>query len=323
MQIAPMEFAEVQKFRFNADVQASDGEAGKVVSVVADPGRRAVTHVGVRVGALFGKTYYVPLNLISAADDNTVTVSVPLDDITKLTGKPSGTELTGGTHVSAGGKSLGHLVQLTINRETQVLRHLVVDRLGREHLVNAAMITDLTPRQIIVDLGGLQPGRLTPYRSDADLRQAVYDTLYDYYRLRIDLPGIEVHAIDGVVWLRGHVSSDVNRRIVEDLLQGLPGMSELHNELFADNQLAAAVSLAIAHDPRTASQRIGVYPRLGAVSLRGVVQTPMASAAAVEIARTIPGVKDVLNELRINPRLTTLPDLAAVTNREDMVPGGT
>ena len=73
MQLPPMAFAEVQKFRFNAVVQASDGEAGKVVSVVADPERRAVTYAGVRVGALFGKTYYVPLNLVSDAHpDNLV-----------------------------------------------------------------------------------------------------------------------------------------------------------------------------------------------------------------------------------------------------------
>lgn len=323
MQLPQSEFAAVQKFRFEADVEASDGIAGKLRWVIADPATHAVTFDGIKPG-IFGPTYDVPIHLVTAADDNRVTVSVPLDEIKKFGTRPPGAQLDRSTHVAtSGGKTLGKLVQLTINQETGALRHLVVDRaLHGETLVNAGLITDLSAKQIIVNLGALQPGQLTPYRPDAELRDEVYSRIYDYARMRPDLPGITIHAIDGVVWLKGWVSSDVNRRIIQDLLENITGMAELHNELVADNQLAAAVSLALGRDPRTAAQRIGVYPKLGEVHLRGIVQSPQVAGAATDIAGTIPGVKSVVNEMRINPQFTNIPDLAAVTNAEDLIPGG-
>ncbi len=323
MQLPDTEFAAVQKFRFEADVEASDGIAGKLRWAVADPATRTLTFVGVKP-AIFGPTYDVPIHLVVAADDNRVTVSVPLDEIKKFGTRPAGAQLDRSTHImTTGGKTLGKLVQLTINQETGVLRHLVVDRaLHGEVLVNAGMVADLSAKQLTVNLGALQPSQLTPYRPDAELRDEVFSRIYDYARMRPDLPGITIHAIDGVVWLKGWVSSDVNRRIIQDLLENITGMAELHNELVADNQLAAAVSLALGHDPRTATQRIGVYPKLGEVHLRGIVQSPQVSAAATGIAGAVAGVKSVVNELRINPQLTNIPDLAAVTNAEDLIPGG-
>ncbi|MFI5271746.1 MAG: BON domain-containing protein [Ktedonobacterales bacterium] len=322
MQLPPSEFAEVQKFRFDAEVEASDGVAGKLNWVVADPATRVITFVGIKPG-LFGMTYDVPVRFVSAADDQTVTLSIALDEIKQYGTRPPGAQLNRSTHVAtSNNKHLGRLLQLTINRQTAALRHLVVERLGRESLVNAGFITTVSAKQISVNLGNLQPGQLTPYRSDANLRDEVQQRLFDYARLRPDLSGITIHAIDGAVWLKGHVSSDVNRRMIDDLLEHVTGLSELHNELLADNQLAAAVSYALSYDPRTAGQRIGVYPRLGSVFLRGVVQSPAASTAATEIATKIPGVEGVTNEMRVNPQFTNVPDLAAVTNMEDLVPGG-
>src|SRR5262249_33297455 len=153
-----------------------------------------------------------------------------------------------------------------------------------------------------INLGSLPPSRLTAYRDDAALRQEALDAIYDYWLLRVDMPGFEVHAIDGVIWLRGHVASDLNRRLVADQLVGIPGLAEVHNDLIADTALAAAVSMAVAHDPRTASERIGVYPRLGTISLRGNVRSAAVRQAAFQVAAAVPGVKEVVNELRINPQ---------------------
>jgi len=100
------------------------------------------------------------------------------------------------------------------------------------------------------------------------------------------------------------------------------GIDELHNELISDQGLAAAVSLALAHDPRTAHELIGVYPRLGHIFLRGRVHTEAARTAAGEIARTVPSVIDLHNDLIVNPRANEIPELASVTNNEDLVPGG-
>ncbi|HKS70069.1 MAG TPA: hypothetical protein VJQ45_06595, partial [Ktedonobacterales bacterium] len=89
MQLPATEFAAVQKFRFDADVEASDGIAGKLQWVIADPAKRTLTFAGVKPG-IFGPTYDVPTRLVTAADDNRVTVSIPLDEIKKFGTRPPG-----------------------------------------------------------------------------------------------------------------------------------------------------------------------------------------------------------------------------------------
>ncbi len=321
MQTAVTEFAEVFKFRFDAQVEASDGEAGKLVKVFVQSQQRTVSHVGIQVGLVFGKTYYLPIDLVSKASSDVVTISITLDEIEKLVIKPDGTELSRSTGMMAAGKRIGQLTQLTISQETRRLRHLVIQRGSREILVPASAVSNLNARQISVDLEGTPASQLTVYRPDEQLHQAVHDAIYDYPRLRVELAGITIHAVDGVVWLRGYVSSDLNRRMVEDQLQNIPGLAELHNELIADSELAASVSMALAHDPRTAREHIGVYPKFGDVHLRGKVTTSEARQSAGIIAAKVPGVKHVANELWIDPNAEVVPVLAGITNEEDKVPG--
>jgi hypothetical protein len=117
-----------------------------------------------------------------------------------------------------------------------------------------------------------QLGRLPPYRSDEELRQEVFDKLYDTASLRVDLPGIEIHPIDETTWLQGYVSNNGMRRLAPEEIQGITVLSAVHNELVSGDTLAAAVSAALAHDPRTAvaGQYIGVYINLHARKLSGL-----------------------------------------------------
>jgi osmotically-inducible protein OsmY len=338
-----MEFADVRKFRFGASVEASDGVAGKVECVVADAGQRTITAVGVKLGFFSRKVHFVPIHMVAAGSAATVTLSIPLDEIAKAPASagvapsggpqapsggpqaPSGGPhllLNGATSVSAGGRSLGHLAQLTIHAETGALRHVVVERLGREVLVPAPLITALAAKQITVDLSAVRANQLTAYRDDEELQQEATDAIYDYVPLRVDMPGFRVHAIDGVIWLRGHVSSDLNRRLIADQLVNLAGLAEVHNDLIADTDLAAAVSMALARDPRTSAEHVGVYPRLGTVYLRGAVHSAAARQAAQQVASAVPGVERVMGELHVDSRATLVPTLASVTDQEDVVPGG-
>ena len=189
-------------------------------------------------------------------------------------------------------------------------------------LFPASVVTDITTRGDVPSVGGATPERLARVRADDALRQDVYHRLRDCPLVRLELPGIAIHARDGVVWLRGHVSSDGKRRRTDEVVRGLQGLLQLRNELVTDTALAAAVAMALAYDPRTAREHIGVYPRLGVMRLRGVVRTATAQASAWEIAAAVPLVKQVINELRVDPAADVLPDLAGVTNNYDLVPDG-
>jgi BON domain len=118
------------------------------------------------------------------------------------------------------------------------------------------------------------------------------------------------------------VSSDLNTRLAEEQLQGIDGLAAIHNELITDTDLAAAIAAALARDPRTREQHIGVYPKLGDVYLRGVVRTPEAREAAGQIADAVPGAEKVINDLVVRPDADVVPTLASVTGQEDLVPGG-
>lgn len=325
MQKAPTEFAAVWKFRFGAPVETGDGELGAVASLAVDSARRAATHLGVKLGfGPFGKTFLVPLAAVTDATPASVNLSLARADIEKKDAVvPAAPALSGKTRVLRGGKSPTHLTQITVNRETLALRHLVVDStFGVETLVAVTDIAQLDARQIILDVDQVGAPPLIPYRPDEEIEAEVRQAIEGYPRLRIDLGGIKIHAIDGVVWLKGNVSSDLNRRLVQDQLSNIRGMAELHNELVSDTDLAAAVSSALAGDPRTASERIGVYPELGIVYLRGYAHTTAARDDAGQIATGISGAKTIMNQLTVNPDAAWIPVLAGVTNEEDKVPGG-
>jgi osmotically-inducible protein OsmY len=318
-------FAPVSKYRFGATVHTADGELGSLAYVVVDTASRAVTAIGVKLG-LFGGEHLMPVGQVIEATPEDIRLALTREQVEQIKEKPAGPGLTilkGGTTVTLNGKRLGRLTQLTTNRETQVLRHLVVDRLGGEVLVSGRAITGIEGQLIAVALPGVRPDQLMPYRADDELHEEIREAIEEIPQLRVDLPGMDIRALDGVVWLRGHVASDLARRYMEERVQGIRGIDELHNELISDSQLAAAVSAALARDTRTLSEYgIGVYPRLGEVFLRGRVRSEAAREAAAQIARVVPGVKGLHNELGIDPSIEGIPEMAGVTNTEDLVPGG-
>ena len=327
MQQSATEFVPVSKYRFGAPVLTSDGEEGSLDSLIVDAPIHAIMGMRVRFG-LFGRELYtLPIAVIRHANPDRVELGATLDDLKRDYGQATAVMLlTSHTQVMAGNKSVGKLAQVTVNRATQALRHLVVRGLRGESLVSARGISAIEGRRIV--LGAEKSANasampvLTPYRPDEEIREEVREAIYDYARLRVDLPGIAIRVIDGVLWLQGHVSSDLNKRLVSDQIVNIRGLSEIHNDLIADNDLAADVAMALAKDPRTAQGNIGVYPALGHINLRGRVRTPEARTAAYEVTRSVPGVEDIENALIVDPNAEVIPVLAGVTNQEDRVPGG-
>jgi osmotically-inducible protein OsmY len=259
---------------------------------------------------------------VAEATPDNIRLCLTRADIEQCKDQPGEPVLTGRAGVTLNGKRLGRLVQLTSNHATHTLRHLVVDRLGGEVLGPASAISAIELRQVELSIPDGAAAQLTPYRPDEELREEIRLAIEEVPRLRVDLPGMDIHVIDGVVWLRGHCASDLSRRLTWERVEGIRGIGELYNELISDQALAAAVSSALAHDARTARERIGVYPRLGHVFLRGRVRSEGARVAAGEIARMAPDVIDAHTVLIVDPQVSEIPELASVTNNEDLVPGG-
>ncbi|HEY7781303.1 MAG TPA: BON domain-containing protein [Ktedonobacterales bacterium] len=323
---APTEFAEVIRFRFGGPVSASDGAVGRLTYVLSDPTARVITHVAVRLSGFPPKTYNLPVELVQDAQARGITLTMPLAEIArKAEPAPSGTvQISGATTVFSDSTRLGSLVQASAHRETGALWRLVVQRgfLSGEKLVPVDTAISVETRRLVVHLPADQLKNLTGYRDDAALIQEARDAIFNYPRLRIDLRGIQVLAADGELWLCGHISSDLNKRAAEDQVRDIQGVATVHNELVADTDLASDVANALAADPRTQGQYIGVYPDLGVVTLRGAVNGTAARDVATSTADAVPGVERVINELAVRPDATVLPNLASVTSDVERVPGG-
>lgn len=321
-----MEFAEVVKYRFGAPVTASDGPSGYVTHVIVDPDGRLVTHVGVKLTRFGGHAYNIPTELVSDAHARGTVLAITRADIPQKAQQVSSSlaRWDASTVLLAGGKTIGRLAQLTVRSDTHALRHLVVDRglAGGEVLINGASVAEISSKQIAVTLNDAQMKALVAYRPDSDLEREANEALYNYPRLRVDIGGMRVRAIDGTIYLQGHISSDLNSRIAADQLVGIAGLGEVKNELITDTDLAAEVAAALSQDPRTQGQHIGVYPNLGTIYLRGVVDAPTAREAAESVAGAVAGVKMIRNELAVRPDAGVVPVLSAVTSREEQVPGG-
>ncbi|MGH2504491.1 MAG: BON domain-containing protein [Ktedonobacterales bacterium] len=315
-------FAPVIKFRFGADVRDAEGAGATLTSVVIHAESHAIVGLGMRFGRL-SRPVYALVDAVSAATLRSIELNITRAEIEKDGLQLEGVKLSGGT-VSQSGKRLGKLALLSFNADTRALWRLVIDRgLGGEVVISASAVDQITASGITLTTPTGGSGvTLTPYRPDQELREDAIKAIEDYSRLRVDMEGINVTATDGIVWLRGFVSSDLNRRLMGDLVSQIHGLGELHNELITDPQLAGVISRALAHDPRTAEERIGVYPTLGRVKLRGAVRTAAAREAAEQIARSASGVGEVSNELHVSADANVLPVLAGVTNTEDDVPGG-
>lgn len=323
MQTSATEYAAVSKYRFGATVLTDDGEEGSLDSLIVDPQKHTIVGMRVRFG-LFGRELYSPtMDVVRHATPERVELHATREDLVRnFSTVKADILLSSKTQVMAGNKSVGKLVQVTVTRDSQVLRHLVVRNPRSESLVSAARIATIDGRHIKVEAAKEGASVLTTYRPDEELHEEIHSAIYDYPRLRVDIPGIGIRVIDGVVWLQGHVASDLNKRLVQDQLLNIRGLAEIHNELISDTDLAGVVASALSHDARTAREQIGVYPSLGTIHLRGRVRTEDARAAAYTIARGVQGVRDVENALVIDPHAEVIPILAGVTNDVDHVPGG-
>ena len=310
--------AEVIKFRFGTVVVASDGEAGTVSHVVVQPGTQAFMAVGVKLPG--GTTATVSLDRVIDATSEAVHVTVTREALLQTLVKTTiqGSLLSNKTNVTNAGKSLGTLTQVSVTVATAAIRTIGIRQgLSGEIIIAGKQITSMSDDGRTIDT----VGQTLPYIADIDLYDEVHSRLGSYPRLHIDIRAVNIRVIDGELWITGHVSSTLNRRIIADLLVGTKGLTIVDNALVSDVELAVKIAQALSKDSRTHGQHIGVYPTLGKVYLRGLTSTTEASQAAIQIAQATAGTASVIGELAVS-NAQFIPLLAPVTGNEDVIPGG-
>lgn len=136
-------------------------------------------------------------------------------------------------------------------------------------------------------------------RAEKKLYTQVRRVLWDYEPLRASHAEIYIDVEGDHIKLRGRVRTLPQKLIASVLVERMPDVSSVSNELIADPEVVRAVADALAQDERTAAYVIRVDSRHGVVSLRGQVPSEAIQATATEIASHIPTVQSIRNQLTI------------------------
>ena len=120
---------------------------------------------------------------------------------------------------------------------------------------------------------------------------------------------VSVDTRKGVVNLRGKVDSDEAKTAAAEVAKKIEGVQSVKNDLqvvapmvrkavdASDKDIAKAVESRLSKDMQL--NKVDVRADGGVVTLTGEVPSITASAKASEMARNIPGVKSVKNELTV------------------------
>lgn len=145
------------------------------------------------------------------------------------------------------------------------------------------------------------------FQSDADLQSEITNKALNKSKLK----NVRVSLHDGVATLTGSVEvydqkEEADKRVHR--IRGVKGVLnniEVNGPQVADKELQQRLVKAISYDRvgygTTAFNAIAVNVQNGAVTLTGHAYGPVDADSAVAIAANTPGVKDVINEIQIDP----------------------
>jgi osmotically-inducible protein OsmY len=146
----------------------------------------------------------------------------------------------------------------------------------------------------------VQEAVLPMAEADVDLWEDVHEALLLAEPTTVS--AIQVGVEDGVVVLEGVVRTEVARQLAPVVVSTVPGVKRVISRLTSDTEIQIRVASAIMADRRfQRSKPIQVESFLGNVRLRGRVPSAEHKILAEQIARQVPGVKDVINELTVGP----------------------
>jgi osmotically-inducible protein OsmY len=144
---------------------------------------------------------------------------------------------------------------------------------------------------------------------DASIADKVDTVLWkDDVLRKTDYLEIDVHVKDRVVYLNGYVNGAMNLQLVEDAVGTVQGILDVKNRLYQDDKLLSEVSAALGRIEGVYGNKFSTGVRHGVVVLNGEVSGPTERFLAENCAAGIPGVRGVINYLRIRGKVLDAED---------------
>jgi len=152
------------------------------------------------------------------------------------------------------------------------------------------------------------------YIDDKSLRLRVHTALSDNPDYKFE--GVAVAVFKGTVQLSGFVDLTAQRTQAGDIVKGVPGVRDVANSITVKDQsertagesvddktLTASVRTALDNNPDYKYEEVGVTTYRDTVQLSGFVNTADQKAKAGEMAKGVPGVKDVVNNISVKDKM--------------------
>ena len=149
--------------------------------------------------------------------------------------------------------------------------------------------------------------------TDKDLKQHVQNALD--WEPSLDASDVGVSVDDGVVTLRGNVSSYAAKVTAERVALRLYGVKAVANDLVVhlvngfertDTEMAQAAVAALKWNTMIPDDRATVTGANGWLTLNGALDWQYQKDAAARAVRDLTGVKGVTNNVTVKPRVKTL-----------------
>jgi osmotically-inducible protein OsmY len=153
-------------------------------------------------------------------------------------------------------------------------------------------------------------------KADTQIHQAVLEELR--WDPRVDETDVGVEVDDGVVTLTGSVTSWAKRVAAEEAVRRVAGVLDVANDvkiktaggsIRSDTEVARAVRHALEWDVFVPDERITSSVSDGWVRLEGIVERWSEREDAERAVRNLTGVKNVLNNILVEPPATVSSDV--------------
>ena len=307
-------------------VASADTWVGILAEVVLAVDENRVTHITVRRGLVLSRRFIVPVRHLKRWDHEGLYLNVPVSEVLDLPKLP----LEGGTGPAANLSPRTRIVLddrtglrlkgLRLERQDSSLTHLIVARPGlgrRSLLLPLDRIIELGSARIALDLETADLIGFPDYRLDRDIKGDVWEALYASEQMsQVDLKGIRVHVVDGLVALEGNVRTSSVARQAVAIAASVSGVAGTDDRLVSDWEIDLAVASYVSKQVPEYSAGIVVHTQLGTVILEGHLSSDQARDAIARGIRSIAGVRSVEN-LVDTPSPPPAPAPAASSAPED------
>ncbi len=268
-------------FRFGSPVRCVDGPCTILEELVVDPQTRRITHLHLFSGeGLFGDVV-IPFDLGLDADEYRIQLHTGRDECLHRNAlwfkapRPSGHAHQ--PRHSGRPRRAHHRETAGFDTNERGVIHTVIVSRGfifkKPYAFPAEWIGSISEAEIetIGERTKIESAPEVTSRladADAELVHRAENAVHSYEPLRSVDNIVLVDAEEGAVRLWGIVRTTSLRTLAEELVRKVPGVKEVENLLFSDDEVTIAVGNRLGSDARTRSQPILVHSRAGVVTSR-------------------------------------------------------